>query len=85
LVIPFKRDYLSTIGGTCAFDAKKVLDTRFSMLITRCGKRSKRIFRLAVFDIEVPAVLIEMRIACSVQRIGEEKLTTNEHRLARIY
>jgi hypothetical protein len=50
---------LLLIGQTCTFDAKKVLDSRLPILVTRCEKRSKKIFKLAVFGVEVAALLIE--------------------------
>jgi hypothetical protein len=42
--------------------AKKVLDSRFPILVTRCDKRSKKIFKLAVLGARVAALLIEKRI-----------------------
>jgi hypothetical protein len=50
---------LSLIGRTFAFEAKKVIDFRFLILVTRCEKRSKKILRLAVFGVQVAAHLIE--------------------------
>jgi len=32
------------IGRTCAFDVKKVLDSQLLILVTRGGKKSKKIF-----------------------------------------
>jgi hypothetical protein len=57
-VIPFKRDCLSTIGGTCAFDAKisGFLGVRFQL--SRCGVRNKKNFKFTVFGVRVAALLI---------------------------
>jgi hypothetical protein len=43
LVIPFKRDCLSTVGGTCAFDAKNwefFEGRRFVTIYTERGKKN---------------------------------------------
>jgi hypothetical protein len=60
LIIP--KDLLPKIKRTCAFDAKKVLDFRFSILVTRCERRSKKFLKLAVLGVQVTALLIEKRI-----------------------
>jgi hypothetical protein len=39
--------------------SKKVFDSRFPILATRCEKRGKKIFGLAVFGVEVAALLID--------------------------
>jgi len=51
---------------------KKVLDWQLPILVTRCEKRSKNFLKLAVFGIQVAALLIEnaesgQRAAYSVQ------------------
>jgi hypothetical protein len=51
------------VGRTCAFEAKKVLDSRFPILVTRYEKRGKKIFNLAVFGVQAPSLLIEILIA----------------------
>jgi hypothetical protein len=58
-VIPLKRDFLSTIGGTCAFEAKIM---RFSWVwfwLSRYRKRGKKNFKFAVLGAQVAARLIE--------------------------
>ena len=45
------------------FGLKKALDSRFPILVTRCDKRSKKIFKLAVFGVQVDAFLIDFLIA----------------------
>ena len=52
------------------FDAKKVLDSRFPTLVTRCDKRSKKIFKLAVFGAQVDAFLIDFLIADDAGNLG---------------
>jgi hypothetical protein len=54
----------------CAIDAKKVLDSRFQILVTRCGKRSKKILKLAVFGVQVAALLIDF-LATKAERHEE--------------
>jgi hypothetical protein len=57
LTIP--KDLLPKIKRTCAVDAKKVIDSRFPILVTRCEKRSKKNLKLAGFGVRVDAFLIE--------------------------
>ena len=47
--------------------SKKVLDSRFPILVTRYEKRGKTFFDFAVFGVQVAALLIEKRIAGSGQ------------------
>jgi hypothetical protein len=44
------------------FDTKEVLDSRFPILVTRFGKRSKNFFKKRIFGVQVDAHLIEMLI-----------------------
>jgi len=47
------------VGRTCAFDVKKILDSRFLNLVTVCEKRSKNFLDSASFGGEVGAHLID--------------------------
>jgi hypothetical protein len=55
---------LSLIGRTCAVEVKKVLDSRFLILVTRCEKRSKKIYEFSDLNRYLPALLIEVLTAC---------------------
>jgi hypothetical protein len=60
LTIP--KDLLLKIKRTCAVEAKKVLDSRFPILVTLGKKRDKKIFKFTVFGVQLPALLIEVLI-----------------------
>jgi hypothetical protein len=44
----------------CAFESKKVVDSRYPILLTRCEKRSKKNFQFPDFTFQLPADLIEI-------------------------
>jgi len=50
---------LSTIGRTCTFESKIVLDSRFLIPVTRCEKRSKNFLQFSDFRFQLPALLID--------------------------
>jgi hypothetical protein len=81
LVIPFKihrrqgyggqRDFLSTIGGTCAIEAKILGFSEVRFWLSRYRKRGKKILKLAVFGAQVPAILIEKRMGDGIWRVED--------------
>ena len=48
------------IRRICAFDVKKVIDSRFPMLVSRYEKRIKNFFDSAGFGEQVGALLVEV-------------------------
>jgi len=67
----FKLYCLSTIGRTCAFESKIVVDSRFLIFVTRCEKRSKNFLQFYDFTFQLPADLIDFS-----SRITRRALTT---------
>ena len=54
-----RKSSASIIRATCTFDAKKVLEYRFVILVTRCQQGSYKLFENFYFCSEVSAFLIE--------------------------
>jgi hypothetical protein len=63
--------------------SKKVLDSRFPILVTRCEKRSKTFFDFAVFGMQVASLLIDFLIADYADYAGKFGVV-NERSLGRI-
>jgi hypothetical protein len=69
LFIAFQRNTsLPLIGQTCAIESKKVINSRCPILVTIGKKRSKKFLKLAVFRVQVAAVLIEILTAESTEK-----------------
>ncbi len=63
-----KRTRPSIIRANLRKWLKKVLDSRFPILVTRCEKRSKNFLKLAVFGVQVAAFLIEILLKSKLYR-----------------